>query len=134
MGKTKDNDNKANQFRWSTPIDHLLLEILAEEAQLSNKPSNIFKHASILRVAKLVSEKFECQCEPKHVDNHLRTIKGIWKTITKLRNKSGFGWDDNLKMITCSKENFNEEISVRILQQYTFTLTYFCIKDEFIFE
>lgn len=91
MGELKDNDNKCNQFRWSTPMDHLMLEILTEEAQLGNKPSNTFKHSSFIRVAQVVTQKFRVRCEPKHVENHPRTIKSTWSTITKLRNKSGFG-------------------------------------------
>jgi len=52
------------------------------------------------------------QCEPKHVDNHLKTVKKEWGIITKLKNKSGFGWDDCLKMITVSKDVYNEEVNV----------------------
>ncbi|KAL9354473.1 hypothetical protein Peur_052443 [Populus x canadensis] len=48
--------------------------------------------------------------EPKHVDNHLKTVKKEWGIITKLKNKSGSGWDDCLKMITVSKDVYNEEV------------------------
>ena len=52
------------------------------------------------------------QCKPKYVDNHLKTVKKEWGIITKLKNKSGFGWDDCLKMITVSKEVYDEEVNV----------------------
>ncbi|KAL4619794.1 hypothetical protein ACB092_06G105900 [Castanea dentata] len=32
--------------------------------------------------------------------NQLRTLRTMWSTIQELRKKSGFGWNDNLKMIT----------------------------------
>jgi len=51
------------------------------------------------------------QCESKHVDNHLKTVKKR-EIITKLKNKSGFGWDDCLKMIMISKDLYNEEVNV----------------------
>ncbi|MBA0776484.1 hypothetical protein Gotri_011471 [Gossypium trilobum] len=39
-------------------MEHLFLEILAEEAQRGNKPSNTFKAVSINRVAEALSERF----------------------------------------------------------------------------
>ncbi|MFQ6668692.1 hypothetical protein Gotur_034245, partial [Gossypium turneri] len=51
-------------------MEHLFLEILAEEAQRGNKPSNTFT---------------------------------AWQIICTIRGESGFGWDDNMKMITCDR-------------------------------
>ncbi|KAI5554470.1 hypothetical protein BDE02_19G015500 [Populus trichocarpa] len=77
-------------------MSHILLEILADEALKGSKPSSTFKAKSF----------FNVQYEPKHVDNHLKTVKKEWGIITKLKNKSGFGWDDCLKMITVSKDAY----------------------------
>ena len=52
------------------------------------------------------------QCKPNHVENHFRTMKKEQGTITKLKNKSGFGWDDCLKMITILKDVYNEKVNV----------------------
>ncbi|KAM3381893.1 hypothetical protein P3S68_007466 [Capsicum galapagoense] len=41
-------------------------------------------------------------CSSKLVENHLKTIRNTCSTIQTLLNKSGLGWDDNLKMITAS--------------------------------
>ncbi|MFQ6656054.1 hypothetical protein Gotur_026323, partial [Gossypium turneri] len=54
--------------------------ILAEEAQKGNKPSNTFRAVSINRV---------------------------WQIICKIRGESGFGWDDNMKMITCDGATYD---------------------------
>lgn len=92
-------------------MSHLLLEILADEVMKGNKPSNAFKASSFSRVAKEISEKFGVDCHPKHVDNHLRTVKSTWNTIVKIRdNTTDFGWDDDLKIITCSKDMYNQEV------------------------
>jgi len=32
--------------------------------------------------------------------------------ITKLKNKSGFGWDDCWKMITISKDVYDEKVKI----------------------
>ncbi|KAG8478834.1 hypothetical protein CXB51_028797 [Gossypium anomalum] len=65
-------------------MEHLFLEILAEEAQKGNKPSNTFKAASINRVVEAISEKFQ--------------------------GESGFGWDDNMKMITCDRATYDAAV------------------------
>ncbi|KAL4600211.1 hypothetical protein ACB092_11G181900 [Castanea dentata] len=99
MGNTKDTqkvkDTKTN-FRWSQPMQNLLLEILADEARHGNKQSNTFKHASYA----------------KHVEHLFKTLKTNWNTIALLRNKkSRFGWNDDLKMITCDRTVYDEEVA-----------------------
>ncbi|KAK5784877.1 hypothetical protein PVK06_039416 [Gossypium arboreum] len=82
-------------------MEHLFFEILAEEAQKGNKSSNTFKAVSINRVAVAISERFQIQCDVKHVENNLRTVKNQWQIICTIRAESDFGWDDNMKMSTC---------------------------------
>ena len=63
-------------------MSHKLLEILVEEALKGNKLSSTFKAKSFVKMAIEISQKFNVQCEPKHVDNHLKTMKK--KTYFKL--------------------------------------------------
>ncbi|PPS13516.1 hypothetical protein GOBAR_AA07069 [Gossypium barbadense] len=84
MGKG-NKEGTSKQFRWTKPIEHLFLEILAEEAQKGNKPSNTFKVVSINRVVEAISKKFQVQYDPKHVENHLRTVKKDWQIICIIR-------------------------------------------------
>ena len=54
------------------------------------------------------------ECTPKHVEHHFKTLKTNWNTIALLRNKkSRFGWNDDLKMITCDRIVYDEEVVVR---------------------
>ncbi|MBA0721905.1 hypothetical protein Golax_009404, partial [Gossypium laxum] len=46
-------------------MEHLFLEILVEEAQKGNKPSNTFKAVFINRVAVAISKRFQVQCDAK---------------------------------------------------------------------
>ncbi|PPS16327.1 hypothetical protein GOBAR_AA04245 [Gossypium barbadense] len=97
------NGNKewtSKQFRWTKLMEHLFLEILTEEAQKGNKPSNTFKAVYINRVVEAISERFQVQCDAKHVENHLMT------------GESGFGWDDNMKMITCDRATYDAAMMV----------------------
>ncbi|MFQ6628600.1 hypothetical protein Gotur_007898 [Gossypium turneri] len=70
-------------------------------------PSN---SVSINRVFEAISERFQVQCDAKHVENHLRTVKNQWQIICKIRGESGFGWDDNMKMITCDRATYDAAV------------------------
>ncbi|PPD94579.1 hypothetical protein GOBAR_DD08392 [Gossypium barbadense] len=109
MGKG-NKEGISKQFRWTKPMEHVFLEILAKEARKGNKPSNTFKAVPINRVVDAISERFQVQCDAKHVENHLRTVKNQWQIICKIRGESGFGWDDNLKMITCDKATYDAAV------------------------
>ncbi|XP_052874430.1 L10-interacting MYB domain-containing protein-like [Gossypium arboreum] len=90
MGKG-NKEGTSKQFRWTKPMEHLFLEILTEEAQKGNKPSNTFKAVSISRVAEAISERFQVQCDAKHVKNHSRVLKNQWQIICTILGESGFG-------------------------------------------
>ncbi|OMO51093.1 hypothetical protein CCACVL1_30010 [Corchorus capsularis] len=109
MGKgKKDVVGTSKQFRWTKPMERVMLEILAEETQKGNKPSNVFKPTSLHRVAATISERFNVVCESNHVENHLKTVKSTWQLITTIRGSSGFGWDDTLKMIVAAKNHMKK--------------------------
>ncbi|KAK5825847.1 hypothetical protein PVK06_020715 [Gossypium arboreum] len=52
----------------------------------------------------------EVQCDAKHVENHLRTVKNQWQIICTIRSESGLGWDDNMKMITCDRAAYDAAV------------------------
>ncbi|XP_040953648.1 uncharacterized protein [Gossypium hirsutum] len=116
MGKG-NKEGTSKQFRWTKPMEHVFLEILAEEARKGNKPSNTFKSVSINRVADAISSRFQVQCDTKHVENHLRTVKNQWQIICKIRGESGFGWDDNMKMITCDRATYDATVMTATMKR-----------------
>nr|POE66951.1 hypothetical protein CFP56_72597 [Quercus suber] len=91
-------------------MHEMMLRILAQEAAKGNKPSSTFKAGSFALVAKEISAQFGVECHPSYVDNLMQTLRTMWSTIEKLQKKSGFGWDDNLKMITCDAKTYQEEV------------------------
>ena len=112
MSKSKDKVGGSKQFRWLPPMHEMMLKILAEEPGKGNKPSSTFRAGSFALVAKEITAQFGVECHPSYVDNRMRTLRTIWSTIQTLRKKSGFGWDDNLKMITCDAKTYQEEVMV----------------------
>ena len=91
MSTAKNEKCKGKHFTRSKPMSHMLLEILVDEALKGNKPSSTFKAESFVKVATEISQTFNMQCEPKHVDNHLKIVEKKWGLTTQLKNKSGFG-------------------------------------------
>ncbi|XP_059627603.1 uncharacterized protein LOC132270436 [Cornus florida] len=57
---------------------------------------------SFNRVANAIKDKFGVECSSNHVEHHLRTVRNAWLAIEQLRGKSGFGWDENMKMVVAS--------------------------------
>uniref|UniRef100_A0A3Q7IH64 Myb/SANT-like domain-containing protein n=1 Tax=Solanum lycopersicum TaxID=4081 RepID=A0A3Q7IH64_SOLLC len=86
----------------SQPMEYLMLEILADEVKQGNKSTNQFKVISFNCVSNAINEQLGMECSPKHVENHLKTLRSTWNIVQTLLNNSGLGWDDNLKMITAS--------------------------------
>ncbi|MFQ6656137.1 hypothetical protein Gotur_026370, partial [Gossypium turneri] len=54
--------------------------------------------------------RFQVQCDAKHVENHLKTVKNQWQILCKIRGESVFGWDDNMKMITCDRATYDAAV------------------------
>ena len=111
MSKGKEKVS-SKQFRWLPPMHETMLRILAQEAHKGNKPSSTFKASSFALVAKEITAQFGVECYPSYVENRMRTLRIMWSTIQTIRKKSGFGWDDNLKMITCDPKTYQEEVMV----------------------
>ena len=112
MSKGKEKVSSSKQFRWLPPMHSTMLRILAQEAAKGNKPSSTFKASSFALVAKEITAQFGVECHPSYVENRMRTLRTMWSTIQTVRKKSGFGWDDNLKMITCDAKTYQEEVMV----------------------
>ena len=103
------------QFRLSKPMEYLMLEILADEVKQGNKSTNQFKVISFNRVSNAINEQLGMDCSPKHVENHLKTLRSTWNIVQTLLNKSGLGWDDNLKMIIVSPRVYAMHIQIRFV-------------------
>ncbi|XP_075650260.1 uncharacterized protein LOC142620845 [Castanea sativa] len=110
MSKGKEKVGVTKQFRWLPPMHTAMLRLLADKAAKGNKPSNTFKSGSFALVAKEISAQFGVECQPSYVENRLQTLRTMWTTIQTIRKKSGFGWNDNIKMITCDVKTYQEEV------------------------
>ncbi|KAL2943100.1 L10-interacting MYB domain-containing protein [Bienertia sinuspersici] len=79
-----------------------LLEFLAEEVRKGNRPNHTFRTSYFVATAKVISENFQVNYTSDHVENHMKIVRNARVTISTLRNNSGFGWNDKLKMAIAS--------------------------------
>ncbi|KMS98421.1 hypothetical protein BVRB_4g093000 [Beta vulgaris subsp. vulgaris] len=84
-----------------------------EEVRKGKRPNNTFRTSSFIAAAKMISEKFHTACTADHVENHMRTVRSSWGIISQVQGRSGFGWNDNVKMVTASPTAYDAYI-----QQY----------------
>ncbi|KAF3668106.1 hypothetical protein T459_25762 [Capsicum annuum] len=108
------------QFRWSKPMEYLMLEILTDEVKQGNKSTNQFNASSFNHVANAISKQLGMDYSSKHIENHLKIIRSTWSTIQTILKKSGLGWDNNLKMITASPEVHVVHIQWHVLRNAEF--------------
>ena len=102
-------------------MQNLLLEIFADKALHGKKQSNTFKHAPYAKVPETITEKLMIECTLKHVKHCFKTLKTNWNTIALLRDKkSGFGWNDDLKMITSDRAVYDEQVEVKNFYYFYF--------------
>ena len=106
MSKGKEKASSNKQFRWLPPMHETMLRILVQEAAKGNKPSSTFKAGSFALVAKEITAQFGVECHSFYVENRMRTLRTMWSTIQTIRKKNGFGWNNNLKMITCDAKTY----------------------------
>ncbi|XP_040960229.1 uncharacterized protein [Gossypium hirsutum] len=93
-------------------VRYHLKEFGAEGPKNAKELFNL-RHSSLRITVELtdaISERFQVQCDAKHVENHLRTVKNQWQIICKIRGESGFGWDDSMKMITCDRATYDAAV------------------------
>ncbi|XP_039133187.1 uncharacterized protein LOC120270229 [Dioscorea cayenensis subsp. rotundata] len=63
-------------------------------------------HAAIIAI----KNGFGVKVTEANVTNHLRTIRKLWARINKLKELSGMGWDNRLKMIIMGESEFRNYV------------------------
>ncbi|XP_049361528.1 uncharacterized protein LOC125826253 [Solanum verrucosum] len=87
---------------FKTQVDVFNLKMLKLLKALKGVKAIKPKERDVKKLENAINEQLGMDCSPKHVENHLKTLRSTWNTVQTLLNKSGLGWDDNLKMITAS--------------------------------
>lgn len=116
--ETSSSKKVNNNFRWTTSMSKYLQKSLVEQVSYGMKVDKSFKRPAFVAVARAVGEKFKVICSDSNVENHLRTLKTKYATIKRLKELSGVGWDNEMKMITMDEDAFHEHITVSLFIIY----------------
>ncbi|XP_077219642.1 uncharacterized protein LOC143853796 [Tasmannia lanceolata] len=94
-------------------MDKVLVDILLVQITEGYKISNGFKDPASVAAATAMNAFFNLQLNKEHIKNRIKTMKETYKSVCIILCRSGFGWDDDTKMVTCEKEVYDDYVAVR---------------------
>ncbi|KAL2901238.1 hypothetical protein RDABS01_026320 [Bienertia sinuspersici] len=97
--------------RWTGKEDELLVKLLLDmNFEGKWKVDGGFKSGYLTHLEKFFSEKMpKSGFNASNIDSRLSYLKKKFNALLEIKNKgSGFGWDDNLKMVTGDHKLFEE--------------------------
>ncbi|XP_077217840.1 uncharacterized protein LOC143852338 [Tasmannia lanceolata] len=103
MDAKADTDEGKNA-RWSTEMDKVLLAALKHQCAEGQTCLNGFKESAYVYCTTVVNETFGVHMKRTQVENHVKQMKKIFKILHGLVNRSGFGWDCQLKRLTVTND------------------------------
>ncbi|XP_077251993.1 uncharacterized protein LOC143891257 [Tasmannia lanceolata] len=110
--KVMDDDadtRKAKNAKWSMDMDRVLVASLRHQCAEGQPCLNGFKETAYVYCKTVVNETFNLQLKRTQIENRVKGMKKVYKILHGLVNKSGFGWDCELKRLTVTNdvgENF----------------------------
>ncbi|KAI4347991.1 hypothetical protein L6164_008757 [Bauhinia variegata] len=108
------NKKKRDRRQWSNQEDEALLDILIEAAYQGQRCDNRqFKTYTLKMAEAKMDEKFPgCGIKVKlHIESAMKRLRTIYAIVYDMLNQSGFGWNDETKMIIVDSDDvWNEYI------------------------
>ncbi|KAH7655576.1 Myb/SANT-like domain-containing protein [Dioscorea alata] len=98
--------------RWTSTESRFFIRFMASQVEQGFKVDKGFKPQAFHAAIKAIKQEFGIIVTESNVSNHLRTIKKRWARIKKLKELSGMGWDDGLKMIIMGESEYKNYIKI----------------------
>ena len=98
--------------RWTSSESRYFIRFMASQVEQGFKVDKGFKPQTIQAAIQALKDTFGVTVNEANVSNHLRTIRRRWARIKKLKDMSGVGWDDSLKIIVMGEAEYIEYIKV----------------------
>ncbi|KAF9613836.1 hypothetical protein IFM89_012368 [Coptis chinensis] len=95
----KSTKAKGNYVVWTIEMDRVLTETFLDQVQKGNKSEQGWSPRCLIRIIDAIKEKCGKAVTKDNVQARLKTWTKNFNIMTELRDQSGFGWDDNRKMI-----------------------------------
>ncbi|KAF7372348.1 MYB transcription factor 08 [Mycena venus] len=112
VNATGTADSASGRCSWSSADDAQICQTLRKAKEDSLQADNGWKKAAWTRCSDdLKDSPGPCKTTEKCRDHWGKSIKASFLEVQKLRNLSGFGWDEGLQMVTASEEVWDAYIA-----------------------
>ncbi|XP_058106559.1 uncharacterized protein At2g29880-like [Magnolia sinica] len=105
-----ENVMSGGVMRWTDQMDDCLIDTLMDVVANGRKSANGFKKETYKTVVESVRRALGISVVEKHVGNRLRTLKRLYFEVRDTLNASGFGWDDDKKLVTAPDDVWDDYI------------------------
>ena len=110
----KENAEKTSikQHIWKTSEDKLLLNILKDQTLNGGKEGTGYTKKAWREILDKFNDSRVDKLELQQLKNRHKYFRSCYATMSKLLAHTGFGWDDDDKMIKASNEHWEDLITV----------------------
>ncbi|XP_058102206.1 uncharacterized protein LOC131246275 [Magnolia sinica] len=91
-------------------MDNCLIDTLMDVVTNDRKSANGFKKETYKMVVESVRSALGILVVEKHVGNRLQSLKRLYFEVRDTLNASGFGWDDDKKLVTAPDDIWDDYI------------------------
>ncbi|KAI9080308.1 hypothetical protein K1719_037702 [Acacia pycnantha] len=129
MGVQSQNDNDRLRTIWTPEMDQHFIDLMLEQVGEGNKfDDHLFSKRAWKHMSSMFNAKFKSQYEKDILKNRHKTLRNLYRTVTKLLAQTGFSWDEKRKMVTADSNVWDEYIKVHPdARSYRIkTIPYFC--------
>ncbi|XP_077245362.1 uncharacterized protein LOC143885196 isoform X2 [Tasmannia lanceolata] len=105
------SQKKGKNIIWNDQMDKVLVDSLLVQITEGYKISNGFKDPAYVAAATTMNAFFNLQLNKEHIKNRIKTMKETYKSVCIILSRSGFGFDDDTKMVTCKKEVYDDYVA-----------------------
>ncbi|XP_039128983.1 uncharacterized protein LOC120265158 [Dioscorea cayenensis subsp. rotundata] len=98
--------------RWTPSESRYFIRFMASQVEEGLKVDKGFKPQAIHAAIRAMKQAFGVVVTEANVSNHLKTIRRRWARIKRLKEMSGMGWDNNLKMIVMGEAEYRDYVQI----------------------
>ena len=108
----KENTDKAKRHVWKSSEDKILLNILKDQSLHGGKEGTGYTKKAWRDILGQFNDSRVEKLELQQLKNRHKYYRSCYTTMDSLLKLTGFGWDDDDKMIKASEESWADLISV----------------------
>ncbi|KAL4201698.1 hypothetical protein AMTRI_Chr02g217460 [Amborella trichopoda] len=96
---TQSNPKIGRKLKWTSKIETILLELHVEQCLLIKKPESAFKNEQWSAIEQKFNANLGMNLRRDTFKNKFRTWSKNYKTVKKMNDQSGFGWNEESHMV-----------------------------------